>query len=336
VSRLTDKDMKRTIIALCAMLFAICSSAAAQQPKKIPRVGFLAQRVSPTPTTPHVFADAFRQGLRDLGYIEGKNILVDYRYGEGKLDSTTSQVAELVQLKVDVLVVRSLSSIHAAKQATQTIPIVMVTSLDPVATGIVQSLARPGGNITGLSGLTRELSGKRLELLKEVVPGMSRLGVLAETNPLAAFAFEHYEAAAHAQKMQFLSLEVRGPNPDYEGAFQAAGKGRASAIVLVTGSLAASYPKRIANLAIKNRLPLMHEGSQHLEAGGLMSYSANDPELFRRAATYVDKIVRGAKPADLPVEQPTKFELVINLKTAKQIGLTIPPHVLARADKVIK
>jgi putative tryptophan/tyrosine transport system substrate-binding protein len=310
--------------------------ASAQQPKKIPRVGFLAQRVSPTPTTPHVFADAFRQGLRNLGYIEGKNILVDYRYGEGKLDSIPSQVAELVQLKVDVLVLRSLSSIRAAKQATQTIPIVMVTSLDPVATGIVESLARPGENITGLTGLTRELSGKRLELLKEVVPGMSRVGVLGEANPLAAFAFEDYEAAAHAQKMQFLSLEVRGPNPDYEGAFQAAAKKRASAIVLVTSSLAASYPKRIAELAIKNRLPLMHEGSQHLEAGGLISYSANDPELFRRAATYVDKILKGAKPADLPVEQPTKFELVINLKTAKQIGVMIPPNVLARADKVIR
>jgi putative tryptophan/tyrosine transport system substrate-binding protein len=331
--------MKLPIIplSLSALLLALSFRAEAQQLSKIPRIGFLLQRVSPTPTTPDPFADAFRQGLRDLGYIEGKNILVEYRYGEGKRDRTLSQVAELVQLKVDVLVTRSLSAIRVAKQATKTIPIVMVTTQDPVATGLIDSLARPGGNITGLTGLTQELSGKRLELLKEAVPGISRVGVLGEASAsVAAIAFKDYEAAARVLKIQFLSLEVRGPNPDYEGAFQAAAKGRASAIIAVSGPLATSYPKRIADLAIKYRLPSMHEERQLVEAGGLMSYSSSDTESFRRAATYVDKILKGAKPADLPVEQPTKFEFVINLKTAKHIGLTIPQSVLYRADKVIK
>jgi putative tryptophan/tyrosine transport system substrate-binding protein len=331
--------MKLPIIplSLSALLLALSFRAEAQQLSKIPRIGFLLQRVSPTPTTPDPFADAFRQGLRDLSYIEGKNILVEYRYGEGKRDRTLSQVAELVQLKVDVLVTRSLSAIRVAKQATKTIPIVMVTTQDPVATGLIDSLARPGGNITGLTGLTQELSGKRLELLKEAVPGISRVGVLGEASAsVAAIAFKDYEAAARVLKIQFLSLEVRGPNPDYEGAFQAAAKGRASAIIAVSGPLATSYPKRIADLAIKYRLPSMHEERQLVEAGGLMSYSSSDTESFRRAATYVDKILKGAKPADLPVEQPTKFEFVINLKTAKHIGLTIPQSVLYRADKVIK
>jgi putative ABC transport system substrate-binding protein len=324
-------------LSLSALLLALSFPAEAQQSSKIPRVGFLLQRVSPTPTTPDPFADAFRQGLRDLGYIEGKNILVEYRYAEGKRDRTPSQVAELVQLKVDVLVLRSLSAIRVAKQATKTIPIVILTNVDPVATGLIDSLARPGGNITGISLLTRELSGKRLELLKEAVPGISRVGVLRDADSAAAaIDSKEYEAAARALKIQFLSLEVRGPNPDYEGAFQAAAKGRASAIITISGPLATSYSKRIADLAIKYRLPSMHEGRQLVEAGGLMSYSSSDTEGFRRAATYVDKILKGAKPADLPVEQPTKFEFVINLKTAKQIGLTIPQSVLYRADKVIR
>ena len=324
-------------ILIAVVLLAVAVIAEAQQPKKVPRVGFLLQRVSPTPTTPEPFADAFRQGLRDLGYVEGKNILVEYRYAEGKRDRTPSQVAELVQLKVDVLVVRSLSAIRVAKQATKTIPIVMVTTQDPVATGLIDSLARPGGNITGLTGLTRELSGKRLELLKEAVPGISRVGVLRDADSAAAaIDSKEYETAARALKIQLQSLDVRAPNPDYEGAFQAAVKGGASAIITVTGPMTSSYPKRIADLAIKYRLPSMHEGRQLVEAGGLMSYSSSDTESFRRAATYVDKILKGAKPADLPVEQPTKFELIINLKTAKQIGLTIPQSVLYRADKVIK
>ena len=231
----------------------------------------------------------------------------------------------------------ALPAIRAAKQATKTIPIVMVTTQDPVATGLVDSLARPGGNITGLTRLTRELSGKRLELLKEVVPRISRVGVLWDADVTApGIAFKEYEAAARALKIQLQSLEVRGPNPDLEGAFQAAAKGRASALITIRNPLLNRYRKQIADLAIKNRLPSMYEGSDYVEAGGLMSYSANDAESFRRAAYYVDKILKGAKPADLPVEQPTKFEFVINLKTAKQIGLTIPQSVLFRADKVIK
>ena len=213
----------------------------------------------------------------------------------------------------------------------------MVILEDPVASGYVDSLARPGGNVTGLTRLTRELSGKRLELLKEVVPGMSRVAVLWETDSRsAAMAFKENEAAAHSLKIHLQSLELRAPNPDFEGAFQTAVKGRANALITIRSSLLNRYPKRIADLAIKNRLPSLWEGSEYVEAGGLMSYSANDAENYRRAATYVDKILKGAKPADLPVEQPIKFELIINLKTAKQIRLTIPPNVLARADRVIR
>jgi putative ABC transport system substrate-binding protein len=332
----TDKR-KVFCIALCVLFLALGLPAAAQQPKKIPRVGFLSVQVRPTPASPNPLADAFRQGLRDLGYIEGKDILVEYRYAEGKDDLILSHVAELVQSKVDVILITSLPQIRAAKQATKTIPIVMVTTVDPVATGLVESLARPGGNITGLTRLTRDLSGKRLELLKEADPRISRVAVLGNTNvPAAAIAFKDYEAAARALKMRFLSLEVRRPNPDYEGAFQAAAKGRANAVITITEPLARTYRTQIADLAIKNRLPSMFEGSTWVEAGGLMSYSASDADSYRRAAVYVDKILKGAKPADLPVEQPMKFELVINLKTAKQIGLTIPPNVLVRADRVIR
>jgi putative ABC transport system substrate-binding protein len=320
-------------LALCALLFAYSFPAAAQQPAKVPRIGYLSQ--SGDPNTPGPSVEAFRQGLRDLGYIEGKNILVEYRYQEGKPDRRDSLVAELVQLRVDVLVLGSLPAIRAAKQATKTIPIVMVTTQDPVATGLVDSLARPGGNITGLTRLTRELSGKRLELLKEAVPGISRVGALLNAEQ-SGDDFKWYEAPARALKLQLQSLGVRGPNPDLEGAFQAAAKGRASALITVSGSVLVRYTKRIADLAIKNRLPSMHETSQYVEAGGLMSYSASDTDEYMRAAYYVDRILKGTKPADLPVEQPTKFEFVINLRTAKQIGFTIPPEVLARASRLIK
>ena len=245
-------------------------------------------------------------------------------------------MAELVQLKVDVIVLISLQTIRAAKQATKTIPIVMVTTVDPVATGIVDSLARPGGNITGLARLMTELSGKRLELLKEMLPGISSVGVLNDVTAEQATAFRDYESAARALKIQLQSLEVRGANPDLQGAFQAAAKGRASALITARTALLIVYRKQIADLAIKNRLPSMYETSEEVEAGGLVSYAASNAESYRRAATYVDKILKGAKPADLPVEQPTRFELVINLKTAKQIGLAIPQSVLYRADKVIK
>jgi putative tryptophan/tyrosine transport system substrate-binding protein len=328
--------MKRkiTVLTLSAMLFALWLPAEAQQPKKVPRIGFVSPSGDPNDPGPQV--EGFRQGLGDLGYIEGKNILVEYRYMEGMSGRIPSLVAELVQLKVDVLVVAPLQAIRAAKQATKTIPIVMVTTVDPVAAGLVDSLARPGGNVTGLTRLTRELSAKRLELLKEVVPGISRVGVLWEASPGGTIGFKEYEAAAPALKIQLQSLEVRGPNPDLEGAFQAAAKGRANALITIRSVLLLSYPKRIADLAIQNRMPSMSEGSVFVEAGSLVSYAASDAESFRRAAYYVDRILKGTKPADLPVEQPTKFELVINLKTAKQIGLTIPQWVLTRADKVIR
>jgi putative tryptophan/tyrosine transport system substrate-binding protein len=326
-------EKKITVLALCVMLFAPCFPAEAAQPAKIPRIGYVSG--SGDANNPGPFVEAFRQGLRDLGYVEGKNILVEYRYMGGIPNRSPILVADLVQLKVAVLVVTVPSAISAAKQATETIPIVIITTQDPVATGIVESLARPGGNITGLTRLTRDLSGKRLELLIEVIPRMSRVGVLWDGGGVA---LKEYQAAARALKIQLQSLEVRGPNPDLEGAFRAATKGRVSAVVTTLTSVLVNHTKRIADLALNSRLPLrkMFETSSFVEAGGLVSYSANDADSYRRAAIYVDKILKGTKPADLPVEQPTKFELVINLKTAKQIGLTIPPNVLARADKVIR
>ena len=304
-----------------------------QQPKKVPRVGVLS---SFSPPVGSGRRGPFRQGLSELGYVEGKDIVIEFRYLEGKADRIQSLVAELVQLKVDVLVLSVYAAIRIAKQATSTVPIVMVTTQDPVATGLVDSLARPGGNVTGVALLTRELSGKRLELLKEVVPRTLSVGVLGEATLNPAAIFGHYETAARALKIPIQSFDVRGPNPDFEGAFQAAVKKRVNAIVVLSTVLLLNYPKRIAEVAIKYRLPSMFEGSNWVNAGGLMSYAADDDYAWRRAAIYVDKILKGAKPADLPVEQPMKFLFVINLKTAKQIGLTIPPNVLARADNVIK
>jgi putative ABC transport system substrate-binding protein len=316
---------------MSALLLAHCSSAEAQQTGKIPRIGFLPS--SGDANNPGPLVQAFQQGLRDLGYIEGKNILIEYRYVEGKADRIPSLVAELVQLQVDVLVVPSPGTIQEAKQATKTIPIVMVTTQDPVAAGYVNSLARPGGNITGLTKLTRDLAGKRLELLKEAVPTTSRVGILWSG---AGGGFKGYEASARTLKIPLQSLEVRTPNPDFESAFQAAKKGRANALIAVSNIRITGYQKRIADLAIKNRLPSMNETDTWVEAGGLMSYGADDADSFQRAAVYVDKILKGTKPADLPVEQPTKFEFVINLKTAKALNLTIPQSVLFRADRVIK
>src|SRR5215813_5013274 len=320
------------VLALNTMLVALCLTVEAQQLGKIPRIGFLGGTEGPS-------VGAFQRGLRDLGYIEEKNILIAYRFFEGNIDRIPILVTELVQLKVDVLVVAgTLTGIRSATQATKAIPIVIVTTQDPVAAGIVDSLARPGGNITGVTTLTRDLSGKRLELLKEAVVGISRVGILWDTNagPGPAIAFKEYQAAADGLKIQLQSLAVPGPNPDLEGAFRAAAKGHASALIVIASFVLSRYSKHIAELAIKNRLPSMNELSAYVEAGGLMSYSANNADSYRRAAWYVDKILKGAKPADLPVEQPTKFELVINLKTAKALSLTIPPIVLMRAEKVIK
>src|SRR6266404_1206986 len=321
--------------ALSAVLFALCFPVGAQQSAKVLRIGHVGASGDLSSPSPNL--ESFRQGLRALGYIEGKNIQIESRYAEGKLDRLPSLVAELVQLKVDVFIIGTLVAMRAAKQATTTIPIVMVLSVDPVTTGLVDSLARPGGNITGLTNLARDLSGKRLELFKEVVPEISRVGVLCDMgDPSAAIGFKEYEAVARPLKVDLQSLEVRGPNPDLESAFQAAATGRASALITIRGTLFNRYLKRIADLAIKNRLPSMHEGIQYVEPGGLMSYATNDANQWRRAATFVDKILKGAKPADIPVEQPTKFEFIINLKTAKALNLTIPQSVLYRVDNVIK
>ena len=320
---------------VCALLLALCLPAQAQQQEKIPRVGFLQRRVTPTPTNPDPLAEAFLQGLKDLGYVDGQNILIEHRYAEGKTDRLPGLVSELLQLRVDVIVMASSSVIRVAKQATKTVPIVIVTQADPVAAGFVHSLARPGGNITGLTRLTSELSGKRLELLQEAVPTVSRVGILSGGTRTDT-AFQDYDRAARAFNITLQLLKLRGPKPDLEGTFQAAVKEGVNALIINRDAVTASYSKRISDLAIKHRLPSMAEDSAYVEAGGLMSYATDDSEQFKRAATYVDKILKGAKPAELPVEQPTEFEFVVNLKTAKQIGLTIPPNVLARANNIIR
>lgn len=325
----------KLVLFFFVLLFAFCSSVQAQQPKRIPRIGFVSSVGSANAPGPHL--DAFREGLRDLGYTEGKNFVLELRYVEGRSDRVPSLVAELVQLKVDVLVLRSQPAIRAAKEATKTIPIVISTTQDPVTAGFIDSLARPGANITGVTTLQRELSGKRLELLKEVVPGISRVAALASAIQ-ARTDFKLYEAPARALKLELQLIKIESPKPDFDAAFDAAAKRRADALITVAGSVLnrADAPKRIADLAGKKRLPSMHESSNFVEAGGLMSYASNEAESFKRVAYYVDKILKGSKPADLPVEQATKFDLVINLKTAKQIGRAIPPDVLARATKIIR
>ena len=321
-------------LRLCALLLALSLPAQAQQqPTKIPSIGYL--------TTPFLSAnaarvEAFRQGLRELGYVEGKNIVIEWRSAEGKLDRAPALAAELVRLKLDVIVTGGPQSTRAAKEATITIPIVMAFDNDPVGNGFVASLARPGGNITGLSTLYPEISGKQLELLKEIVPRLSHLAVFGNsTHPGNAQALKETELAAGALAVQPQYLDVRDPK-DIETAFRAASKGRADAVLVLENAVLTSHRKQLVELAVKSRLPAIYPQTEYMEAGGLIYYGTNTPDLFRRAATYVDKILKGAKPADLPVEQPKKFEFIINLKAAKQIGLTISPNVLARADKVIK
>jgi putative tryptophan/tyrosine transport system substrate-binding protein len=322
---------KITTLILCALIFALCSSAAAQQSAKIPRIGIVSG--AGNPNEPGSSIKIFRQALQDLGYSEGKNILFEYRYTEGDRDRIPGIIAELMNLKVDILFSTLAIVVRAAKQATKTIPIVMAITPEPVAAGLVDSLARSGGNVTGLTFLTRELSGKRLELLTEMIPRLSRVGILT----VAGFtALRDYEDAAHSLKVPLQPLQVQVPNPDLPRAFQVAVKGRVGAIITTSVPGLSGYQKQIVDLAVQNRLPLMSESVSVVEVGGLASYDANRDEIFKRAAVYVDKILKGTKPADLPVERPTKFEFIINLKTAKQIGLTIPPNVLARADRVIK
>jgi putative ABC transport system substrate-binding protein len=319
---------------LCTMLFALCFSAEAQQPKKVPRIGLLLAN-SPSSANAARRIEAFRQGLRDLGYIEGQNLIIEYRYAEGKVDRLADLAAELVGLKVDAIFAQSTASVQAAKKATTTVPIVSVSG-DPVGLGLVASLARPGGNVTGLTNFTSELAGKRLEFLKEAVSRVSRVAVLWNPDGLSsALRMRETEIAAPSLGIKLQPVAVREVN-DFEHAFAALKKERADALFPLRSPLISNQVKRIVELAAKNRVPGMYDASEFPEAGGLMSYGTMLPDLDRRAAVYVDKILKGAKPAELPVEQPMKFELVINLKTAKQIGLTIPPEVLARATKLIK
>jgi putative ABC transport system substrate-binding protein len=320
-------------IALGTMLFALSLSANAQQPKNVPRIGFLSS-LSPSSISARI--EAFRQGLRELGYVEGKNIVIEWRYAGGKADRRRELAAELVRLKVDVIVTGGPSINRTAKEATATIPIVLGFDDDPVGNGFAASLARPGGNITGLSTLAPEISGKQLELLKEILPRLARVAVLGNsTNPGTAQALREVELAAGALKVKLQYLDIRDPK-DIETAFRAATKGRADAVLVLGSPVVTSHPKQFVELAAKSRLPAIYWSPEFVEAGGLMTYSVSITDLFRRAATYVDKILKGRKPTDLPVEQPMKFEFIVNLKAAKQIGLTIPPNVLVRADRVIR
>ena len=301
----------------------------------LPRIGFVSSAGTPGKRPP--LFDALRLGLSDLGYVDGKNIFIESRYAEGRLDRMPALVNELVQQKVDVIVAVNNVVIRAAKEATKTIPIVMISSVDPVDAGYVESFAHPGGNITGLAHLGRDLSAKRVELLKEVLPKMSRVAILWDADgPGPAIAFKEYEAAARAFKLDLRSLEVRGPKPDFAGAFQSAKATHVDALIVVGNPLMTQHAKPVFELATKNRLPSMTEERRYVDAGGLISYGANLADLYRRAAGYVVEILKGAKPGDLPVKLAAKFEIFINLKTAQQLGLVIPQHVLVQADKVIK
>ncbi len=319
------------IVALVAGILAAPLPADAQQPAKIARIGVL-RPGSP----PDANVEVFRQALRALGYEEGKNIAIEYRWAEAKLDRLPALAADLVRLKVDLIVTSTTPAIQAASNATKTTPIVFATAGDPVAVGLVASLARPGGNITGLSLLSAELSGKRLELLKETVPRVSRVAVLWNTASVAmALTAKEVQAAAATLGVTPHMVGVRHPD-DYTGAFAAIVRGRPDALVVVLDTFTLLHRKRIVEFAAANRLPAMYELRIFVDEGGLMAYGPSVTDMWRRAATYVDKILKGAKPADLPVEQPTRFELVINLKTAKALGLTFPQSVLVRADQVIQ
>jgi len=326
--------MLRKIInwLLAIFLLTTVSMAEAQQ-KKLARIGFLS---ATSPSSLSARAEAFRQGLRELGYVEGQNIVIEWRFAQGKPDQVPRNAAELVRLKVDVIVTGGSTDTRAAKAATSTIPIVMAQESDPVGSGFVASLAQPGGNMTGLSTLSPELSGKQLELLKEVVPKLSRVAILGNsTEPGNAQSLRETQLAAGGFGVQLQYLEVQSPD-DIETAFSAIKKERANAFIVLRNPVTGTHRKHIVDIAAKSRLPAIYANREWVDLGGLMFYGANIPDNWRRAATYVDKILKGAKPANLPVEQPTKFEFIINLKAAKHIGVTIPPNVLARADKVIR
>jgi ABC-type uncharacterized transport system substrate-binding protein len=321
------------VFLLATVLLTAAPHAEAQQPKKVPHVGVLA---GGSASSDKARIDALRQGLRELGYMEGKNLVIEYEYADGKTNRLTELAARLVHLKVEVIVTAGPSATRVAKQTTTTIPIVMAQDSDPIASGLVASLARPGGNITGLSRLSPELSGKQLELLKETVPTLSQLAVFENsTQPGNRQSLNEVELAAGALGVQLQTVNISGPK-DIQTAFLAASKRRANGLLVLSSPVLFAQRTEVVELAAKNRLPAIYFALEFAEDGGLMSYGPSITDLFRRAATYVDKILKGAKPAELPVEQPTKFELIINLKAAKKIGLTIPPNVLARADRVIK
>jgi len=326
--------MRKNIVRLTlgALLFALSLPAQAQQPARIPRIGIL---ITSSASSVSARVETFRQRLRELGYVEGKNIVIEYRYADGKIDRLDNLVTELIQLKVDVIVTAGPATL-AAKKASATIPIVFTAANDPLGTGLVSSLARPGGNITGLSVMAPDLDGKRLELLKEAFPKIARVAFLWQSSGSRGnLALIDMEPAAKALGVKLLSLEVQGLG-DFESAFARAKKDGAQALITSQNPLITAQQRQVLDFAAKNRLPAMYPASEFVEAGGLMSYAPNYADLYRRAADFVDKILKGAKPADLPVEQPMKFELIINLKTAKQIGVTIPSNVLARADRVIR
>jgi len=315
------------------MLFALCHPAEAQQPAKLPRIGVL---ISARPSIASPRIEAFQRGLRDLGYVEGKNITLEYRYAEGKVESVSDLAADLVRLKVDIIVTDTSNATQAAKNATKIIPIVFTTANDPVGDGQVDSLARPGGNLTGLSILALDLNGKRLELLKEAFPNILRVGFLTRIGTASGEQrFDEAKTAAKALGLQLQYIGAKGAD-DLENAFDMAKRAGVQALLAHPSTFVGTNRARIIDLSIKNRLPVIYGSGEPAEAGALMSYGPDLVDNYRRAGTYVDKILKGAKPADLPVEQPTKFELVINLKTAKQMGVIIPPNVLARADRVIK
>ena len=316
------------------LLSAFLNTAAAQPPEKVPRVGYLLGGSHSDPQRQRLL-EAFRQGLRELGYVEGQNIAIESRWAEGKDDRFPALAADLVRSKVDVIVAGSGAATQAAQQATRTIPIVMSTVADPLGSGLVASLARPGGNVTGMTVMSPDVAGKQLELLKEVVPKLSRVALLTNPdNPSSARFVREAEAAARALGVRLQSLEARNPQ-EIDGAFAAMTRERAGALLILPDVIFLSQRRQMAELATKRRLPAVYGVREYAEAGGLMAYGANYIDLVRRAATFVDKILKGAKPGDLAVEQPTKFELVINLRTAKAIGLTIPPSLLQRADQII-
>jgi putative ABC transport system substrate-binding protein len=326
-------DRRRFLLTSLAGALAAPRAAGAQQAGKVWRIGVL-ETTSPSLNTTNL--DAFRKGLRELGYVEGRNFVIEYRSADGRPERFPSLASELVRLKVDLIVTRGTPAVLAAKKATGSIPIVMATSADPAGFGVVSGLARPGTNVTGLSTIAVELAAKRLELLKEAIPRIARIAELANmSSPASASQWRQIEVAARSLGLEPQLLDVRAP-ADFARAFDTAINQRADAIIVANDTLTQSNLIRIVDLSAKHRLPSIFASREFVDAGGLMAYGPNFTDLYRRAATYVDKILKGAKPADLPIEQPTKFELVINLRTAKALGLTIPPSLLARADQVIE